>query len=219
MARESSFRREIIFLLAKSQDCQHISLHSLWEMVLLFKYFVTISSFIRLYYEEPPKMTEKEFNLYSVKIRPKLVAFASTFSIAGAMEVEDLVQEALIRVWNEGQKEGKSIKNYDGFAIVALRNICLDYLRKKKFSELNELVVVGESNPHQNVETNEAIRSIGKVLKTLPIDQQMVIRLRDVIGYDFKEIAEILLTSEANVRTLLSRARKSIREFLIKKEN
>jgi RNA polymerase sigma-70 factor (ECF subfamily) len=43
--------------------------------------------------------------------------------------------------------------------------------------------------------------------------------MRDVEGYELDEIANILDSDEANVRVNLSRARKSIREELIKMMN
>jgi RNA polymerase sigma-70 factor (ECF subfamily) len=43
--------------------------------------------------------------------------------------------------------------------------------------------------------------------------------MRDVEGYELEEIANILDSDETNVRVNLSRARKSIREELIKMMN
>jgi RNA polymerase sigma-70 factor (ECF subfamily) len=43
--------------------------------------------------------------------------------------------------------------------------------------------------------------------------------MRDVEGYELEEIANILDSDETNVRVNLSRARKSIREELIKMIN
>jgi RNA polymerase sigma-70 factor (ECF subfamily) len=53
------------------------------------------------------------------------------------------------------------------------------------------------------------------IIKTLPEQQQTIIQLRDIEGYDFEEIAEILDMNENAVRVNLSRARKKVREILI----
>ena len=50
----------------------------------------------------------------------------------------------------------------------------------------------------------------------LPEKQRAIIQLRDIEGYNYNEIAEIMEMDEASVRVTLSRARKSIKEKLIK---
>lgn len=47
----------------------------------------------------------------------------------------------------------------------------------------------------------------------------MAIQLRDVEGYEISEIAAIVESDETSVRMNLSRARKSIREQLLKAMN
>jgi RNA polymerase sigma-70 factor (ECF subfamily) len=51
-------------------------------------------------------------------------------------------------------------------------------------------------------------------MKALPQAQQLIMHLRDIEGYDFESIGEILDMSENAVRVNLSRARKRIREQL-----
>ena len=46
--------------------------------------------------------------------------------------------------------------------------------------------------------------------------QRTVLHLKDIEGYSTKEVAEILETDEANVRTILSRSRKALREIIEK---
>ena len=45
----------------------------------------------------------------------------------------------------------------------------------------------------------------------LPERQRLAIHLKDIEGYSGKEIADILETYEANVRTILSRGRRALR--------
>ena len=42
---------------------------------------------------------------------------------------EDIVQETFIKLWNK-KDELEQIENTEGFAIIIVRNTCLDYLRK-----------------------------------------------------------------------------------------
>jgi RNA polymerase sigma-70 factor (ECF subfamily) len=56
-------------------------------------------------------------------------------------------------------------------------------------------------------------------MKELPEQQQLILQLRDVEQYNNAEIAKMLEMNETAVRVALSRARKTIREALIKKQN
>jgi len=47
----------------------------------------------------------------------------------------------------------------------------------------------------------------------------LVIQLRDIEQYEFKEIAEVLDMKETAIRVALSRARKTLKEKLIKAHN
>ena len=64
----------------------------------------------------------------------------------------------------------------------------------------------------------ERIGQVRKVVGELPEQQRSAFILRDVLGYDTDEITEIIGCSGDNVRQLLSRARKRIREYLLNNE-
>jgi RNA polymerase sigma-70 factor (ECF subfamily) len=60
----------------------------------------------------------------------------------------------------------------------------------------------------------EKVRSI---IETLPETQKLVMHLRDVEEMEFEEIASIMELNANAVRVNLSRARKQVRDELIKK--
>lgn len=168
-------------------------------------------------------MTEREFNKYIAKIRPNLLCFAASFINKGAATSEDMVQEAVVKVWGES---GKDIKNMEALTITVLRNVCLDYLRLRKNREEDKVTIekCGEqreeftsdkTNPYRALEVKDEVEKIKSIIEKLSDEQQIVLRLRDVMGYEFEEIAQILNTSEGNVRTILSRGRKTVREYII----
>ena len=53
-----------------------------------------------------------------------------------------------------------------------------------------------------------------KSLDTLPPIQKTIILLRDLEGYNYKEIGEILSLTEAQVKVYLFRARQKIKDLL-----
>jgi RNA polymerase sigma-70 factor (ECF subfamily) len=57
---------------------------------------------------------------------------------------------------------------------------------------------------------------VEKVINQLPEQQRLIVQMRDIEQYEFEEIAKILEMNETAIRVALSRARKTIREFMIK---
>lgn len=162
-------------------------------------------------------MTGKEFNIIITKLRPRLIGFASKFVKGGPSTPEDMVQEAIIKLWKSNELQ--RVRNPEALTIQILKNVCLDYIKLKKNSmeELNpNYKTYSDSNPAQLLESKDSLDRVLSQIDSLPKDQMLAIRLRDVMGYEMSEIATILDTSEGNVRTLLSRARQKLRDKLIK---
>jgi RNA polymerase sigma-70 factor (ECF subfamily) len=165
------------------------------------------------------KMTNREFEILIQRIRPRLVAFAEGFIKTGAATAEDMVQEAALKLWNN--RDSKEIRNPEALTVTILRNVCLDYIRVKKNNncKLDTININAYSTDFtETLDKRERFSSVAGCINSLPPDQMMAIRLRDIMGCEMNEIAVILNTSEQNVRTLLSRGRQKIREKLFRDE-
>lgn len=134
---------------------------------------------------------------------------------------EDATQEVLIKLWNLNSKL-KHYANLEAFAMTVTKNHCLDQLKLK---HNNNLKIVHsnydskENNQLQQLEINDELDQVSKILEELPEQQKMIFQLRDVEQYDYEEISEITKMNETAIRVALSRARKKIREELKKKHN
>lgn len=163
-------------------------------------------------------MTGKEFNILITKLRPKLISFARGFVKGGPSTPEDMVQEATIKLWRSNELQ--QVRNIEALTIQILKNVCLDYIKLKKNSMEGlspNFKSYSESDPAQQLESKDAYNTMLSHINSLPKDQMLAVRLRDVMGYQMSEIATILDTSEGNVRTLLSRGRLKLRDKLIKR--
>ncbi len=67
-----------------------------------------------------------------------------------------------------------------------------------------------------NIEQRETLVTVEKLICTLPDSQQMVIRLRHFGDLSIFQIAETMQLTQENVRQLLSRGRRTIKEKLEK---
>ncbi|MDR5590071.1 sigma-70 family RNA polymerase sigma factor [Christiangramia sp. SM2212] len=134
---------------------------------------------------------------------------------------EDATQEAILKLWNRKDKI-KHYANIEAFAMTVTKNYCLDQLKLKQNNNLRIVHQNYESNQaslQSEVEVNDEMEWLGRIVATLPEQQKMIFQLRDVEQYDYDEIAKIMEMNQTAIRVALSRARKAIRESLIKKHN
>lgn len=71
---------------------------------------------------------------------------------------------------------------------------------------------------YDEIDGRDRVAQVRKIVRGLPEQQRSVFILRDIMEYDMGDIALILDIREANVRQLLSRARRKIREYLLNNE-
>jgi RNA polymerase sigma factor (sigma-70 family) len=160
-------------------------------------------------------MTPEEFTIHVFPLKNKLYRFAKRI-LDDTEEAKDIVQEVFIRLWKK-RDNLKKYKSIEALAMVSTRNLCLDKLKTKKHpaEDINTIKQEFEVDRNEEaIDQDEMLRKVHAGIKTLPELQRTVIQLRDIEGYDFSEIAEILDMNENAIRVNLSRARKRIRETL-----
>ncbi|MBT0608131.1 RNA polymerase sigma factor [Aequorivita echinoideorum] len=164
-------------------------------------------------------MTKNEFIQNIVPFKDKLYRLAKRILVSQD-EAEDAVQEIFLKLW-KGKENIKNYNSAEAFAVTMTKNYCLDRLKSKQASNLK----IVHSNYHasenleRSVEANNGVEMVFKIMETLPEQQKIVLQLRDVEQFEFSEIAKILDSNETAIRVALSRARKSVRDALIKKYN
>jgi RNA polymerase sigma factor (sigma-70 family) len=159
-------------------------------------------------------MDQREFLDIILPIKDSLYRLAKSYLISND-EAQDAVQEVFLKLW----KNKESINNYNSpkaFAFTMTKNYCLDRLKSKQASNL-KIVHVNFKN-RTNLDKDE-VSILFKLMQKLPEQQKLILHLRDVEQYEFSEIAKITNSSQANVRVTLSRARKKIKELLLKQYN
>lgn len=126
---------------------------------------------------------------------------------------EDIVQETFIKLWNK-KDELEQIENTEGFAIIIVRNTCLDYLRKAKndYHTSYDTEIPESSSLSKQLEIQDDAAYVKVLINKLPDQQRQVIMMKHWDGYTDEEIENITGISPGNIRVILSRARKTIRE-------
>ena len=132
---------------------------------------------------------------------------------------EDAVQEVMLKLWARKEKLS-SYDNVEAFAMTVTKNYCLDQLKLK---QNNNLRIVhsnyedGNNSIQKNLEVQDDLNWVQKIIENLPEQQKILIQLRDVEQYEYDEIAKMTEMQETAIRVALSRARKKIREEMLKK--
>jgi RNA polymerase sigma-70 factor (ECF subfamily) len=135
-------------------------------------------------------------------------------------DAEDTVQEALLRLWKI-RDQLDTVVNLRAFASQTTKNICIDRLRtaKEHTEAIDSYPGADHETPYSRTERNDMIAVIKRIIERLPELQRTIIQLRDIEGYELQEIADITGTLVGAVTVNLSRARKKVRETLIRIEN
>lgn len=124
-------------------------------------------------------------------------------------EAQDMMQDVAERVLRKSDDLGK-VGNMDAFLARSVRNACIDRIRRRKETTPKIPEIPDEKSPDRWSDR----QMIHKALARLPERQRMAVHLKDIEGYSNKELAAILETDETNVRTLLSRGRRALRDII-----
>jgi len=133
------------------------------------------------------------------------------------MVAEDIVQEALIKIWKK-KDDLEKIENKEAWCMTVTRNLALDHLRRRKvhYDDVTEHhnISDGGPSPHATTQSKDIMKLIHKAIDALPEAQQQVVHLRDIEGYSYAEIAEITGFTLDRVKVYLHRARITLRQKL-----
>jgi RNA polymerase sigma-70 factor (ECF subfamily) len=165
------------------------------------------------------QMTKTEFVNSVLPIKDKLFRLALRF--LNSADAEDIVQDVFYKLWMRNG-ELQDYKSIDAFAMVVTRNLCLDKIKSKAYQN-KELVEwnepVDKNSPERMTELKDDVGMVHQAMKILPEAQRMIVQMRDVEEMDYDEIGEVMQMKVNAIRVNLSRARKAIRDQLIKKHN
>lgn len=144
-------------------------------------------------------------------------------------EVEDIAQEVFIKIYRNLPKFKEQSSLYTWIYRITV-NVCIDEMKKRK-----NVIYINDNIKTDDGEIEIQIKDEGKTLeeivndkeykrelfnciKKLPERQRIMIVLRDIKGFTYMEIAEILKMNLGTVKSQINRARASLKEILIENE-
>lgn len=159
---------------------------------------------------------DAQFQLY--KIYYKSMYNTSLRIVGNAADAEDVMQESFLSAFQKiDSYEGKV--SFGAWLKKIVVNRSLDYLKKKrvKFEEIDERLADEEPNPATEIREMDLNRLKSAVMQ-LPEGYRVVLSLYLLEGYDHDEISQVLGITTVSSRTQLLRAKRKLRELLVKDE-
>lgn len=135
--------------------------------------------------------------------------------ILGDIELsEDVTQEVMKNLW-ERHNQLNNIEDYKSFCLRCIRNASYDALRRRhlmeNITEADFEIILDSDIDDEYI---EKLNMLTRYLESFPEQTREIMRM-NVQGVDSKEIARLTGVSASNVRQILSRTRKKLREIIL----
>ena len=152
-------------------------------------------------------MTDQEFNHTVKTISHRLFGFIYK-SLRDEEDSNDIVQESFMKLWENRSKV--EVEKAKSWLFTTAHNAMINFIKKSaRTSSLDELEIDRGKDDKHDFELKEII---DKALKNLPEQQKTILLLRDMEGYNYQEIGEILNLNESQVKVYLFRARQKMKD-------
>jgi RNA polymerase sigma-70 factor (ECF subfamily) len=145
------------------------------------------------------------------------LVLVTALRLLGRMEdAQDASQEVFLKLYRNLRRVEASA-SLSGWLYRVTVNVCHDVLRRRPASAPVEdaaEVVSREADPHQQTAATERRRALELSLRVLSPAERTALVLRDLEGLSTEEVARIVGSTEATVRSQVSKARVKVRSFV-----
>jgi len=140
--------------------------------------------------------------------------------VKNTAEAEDVMQESFITAFSKLNSLKDNATFGSWLKRIVINNSVSQYHKSKRFVHISDEEFKEEaeedsysiySEDYTNIKANRVLNCMEK----LNTNYSQILTLHFIEGFDYEEICEILQISYANCRTLISRAKESLRKKLI----
>ena len=157
---------------------------------------------------------EQAFRTLASRYVPRALGLSRRV-LGNEADAEEIVQEALLRVWLNAARWRPTAAFRTWFYRIVL-NLCLNRKRRAPFATLADIDEPADPAPdpvHQ-IEHRETDRLVAAAIANLPERQRIAVVLTYQEGMSNADTAAVLGTTISGVETLLVRARRALRKAL-----
>ncbi len=161
------------------------------------------------------------------KYHNQIINFIHRF-IGDKAESEDLAQEVFLRVYRSARDYAPKAK-FSTWVYKIAKNLALNELRRRKLHGLFSLegmlsteegeipwqqIAENNAGARAELEKKDLITAVKKAIDCLPVNQKLAVVLRRYDDLPYSEIAKVIGCSESAVKSLLNRAKETLKERL-----
>ena len=136
--------------------------------------------------------------------------------VKDSFEAEDIMQDSFLTAFTKLDSL-KEIKTFGSWLKrIVINNSIYHYKKNNKYDDVPLEDVLYKVEDHSGIVENDEFSNlkVNQVLDTMKLlkdNYRMGLTLHLIEGYDYEEICEIMNITNANCRTLISRAKESLR--------
>ncbi|MDA3867854.1 MAG: RNA polymerase sigma factor [Salinivirgaceae bacterium] len=160
----------------------------------------------------------KECDLQTVLYQYKDQLYRFAFSIVkNEQDAQDVLQDVMVKMWTNRDHIAITT-GWKSYLMQAVRNKCLDYIKRhsrtNETSLTEELQFIDENDLSYQQDVEEELAFVEQIIEKLPERERSILYLKEYEMMDYEQIAGITRLSVANIRTIISRTRKTIKQEL-----
>lgn len=163
-------------------------------------------------------MTHEQFKRDILPMHESMYRIAYTVT-RSQEDAADIVQDTFVKLW-QNRHRLKSVDNLQAYCHTALRHQCITHIRTKRASDSIDTIEIqhleAKAQYPDRIEHRDTIHLLQRIISLLPDRQREIISLSTFSGFSNEEIAQATGLSDANVRAILSRTRRRIKELFSK---
>jgi len=141
------------------------------------------------------------------------------YRVGNEADAEDLTQQVFFKAWQAIGKYKKMASPFVAWLMTISHNLVVDFYRTRKDRAYLEVEILADDSapsPERATEASFEQQRLRRAILQLGSDEQQVVILRFMEGFEFAEIASLMKKKEGNVRVILHRALVKLRNILEK---
>lgn len=152
------------------------------------------------------------FEKLIIKYRVPAIYFAKRF-IKDSYLAEDIVQESFADIYVHSERYNSKY-SFKSYLYAIIKNKCVDYIRKNKSLPFEEIDSITNYTPEMEFLEKERNNIVLEKINQMKDDYRLAIYLVEYEQLSYKEIAKIMDKSLAQIKILIFRARKKLKNLL-----
>jgi RNA polymerase sigma factor (sigma-70 family) len=147
---------------------------------------------------------------------PRVLALSRRL-LQNTAEAEDVAQDAMLRLWKVAPNWRQGEAKVSTWLYRITSNLCIDRMRKKKGSNLDEIPEPVDDKPsiESQMQLKDRVTALQVAMAQLPERQKLAVTLRHIEELSNPQISQIMDISVDAVESLTARGKRALEGLLL----